>query len=296
MIQTKEPDSNTNAISAMTKFASVKGRTLAYRTLGSGPPIVLCLRLRGVLDSWDPEFLDQLAKYFTVYVFDYTGLGQSTGKPTYVREALAQDVLDLVDSLNLEQVVVAGWSLGGVAAQIFAALHPERTSHAILIGTLPPGVTDYPADPIFLPTALKPVYTLEDEIILFFEDSSSESRLAAQKSHDRIQSIRASRSPAIAPDVYQRIIKESHNPESVFPDINDYAKRLANGSVPLLALCSDHDISFPVENWYALKPAWKSLHIHTIPQTGHGLQHQYPKACAELIYSFTKNFKRIEND
>jgi pimeloyl-ACP methyl ester carboxylesterase len=296
MPQSNTSDSGGSARTAITQFASVHERNIAYRRIGSGPPIVLCLRLRGVMDVWDPEFLDELAVYFTVVIFDYTGLGESTGVPTYNRESLAQDALDLINALNLTEVVIAGWSLGGIAAQIFAAKHPDRTSHAILIGTLPPGAVPFPADPTFLPTALKPEYTLEDEITLFFEPSSSKSRLAAERSHDRIYTFRASPSPSIPPDVYLRIISESNNPEAVFPDHDNYAERLANGTVPLLALCSDHDISFPVENWYALNPTWKTLQIATIPQTGHGLQHEHPGACAELIYSFTKNFRKQSND
>lgn len=108
------------ARTATTLFAHVNGRTLAYRRFGHGPSIVLCLRLRGVMDVWDPEFLDQLARFFTVITVDYTGLGESTGVPTYQRESLAQDAYDLVDSLHLPKVIIAGWSLGGIAAQIFA--------------------------------------------------------------------------------------------------------------------------------------------------------------------------------
>jgi hypothetical protein len=34
---------------------------------------------------------------------------------------------------------------------------------------------------------------------------------------------------------------------------------------PLLFWHSDHDVVFPVENWYALNRKWKSLHIITFP-------------------------------
>jgi hypothetical protein len=47
-----------NALTAPTRLADVGGRTLAYRMVGHGQPIVLCNRFRGVLDLWDPAFLD----------------------------------------------------------------------------------------------------------------------------------------------------------------------------------------------------------------------------------------------
>jgi pimeloyl-ACP methyl ester carboxylesterase len=131
------------AVNVPTQFVTVGEHKLAYRRIGNGHPIVLCLRLRGVMDVWDPAFLDSLARDFTVITFDYAGLGQSTGTPTYDRAAMANDAKDLVDALKLEKVVIAGWSLGGIAAQIFAARYPERTSHAILIGTVPPGKQPY---------------------------------------------------------------------------------------------------------------------------------------------------------
>ncbi len=37
-----------------TRFVDVPGRRLAYRTFGSGKPVVLCVRFRGTMDAWDP--------------------------------------------------------------------------------------------------------------------------------------------------------------------------------------------------------------------------------------------------
>lgn len=52
------------AVAAKTQFVESKGRTIAYRSVGTGAPIVLCNRFRGVLDSWDPAFIDALARHF----------------------------------------------------------------------------------------------------------------------------------------------------------------------------------------------------------------------------------------
>ncbi|WP_323843882.1 alpha/beta hydrolase [Microbulbifer magnicolonia] len=280
-----------SAIDVPTAYAETGGRRLAYRSLGQGVPLVLCLRFRGVMDVWDPAFLDALARHFNVITFDYSGLGQSGGEPSYNRESMARDALDLVDVLGFERVVIGGWSLGGVAAQIFAARYPERASHAVLIGTVPPGPQPYPAEDIFLPTALKPENTLEDEYILFFEPDSARSRAAADACHARIAGrVAGDRSPPIPLDTLVRILQESQDPEAVFADPDgQYGQALAKGPVPLLALCGDHDVVFPVENWYALNRQWKSLHIVTLPCAGHGPQHQEPEFCAETIASFVHN-------
>lgn len=278
-----------DARAVATQFVEAGGRTLAYRQLGEGPPLVLCLRFRGVMDDWDPAFLDALATDFTVVTFDYSGLGQSTGTPSYVREQMAQDAKDLVDALGLGQIVIGGWSIGGVAAQIFAARYPASASHVIAIATLPPGPPELPSEPIFFDTALKPVNSLEDEFILFFEPQSATSRAAGIATHERIASRTADRSPAIPPEIFVRILQESHDPTSPFPDPDGaYQSFYAETEIPVLSINGDHDIVFPVENWYALNRKNRSLHILTFPQAGHGPQHQLPGLSADAIASFVR--------
>jgi pimeloyl-ACP methyl ester carboxylesterase len=282
----------TTAINVPTQFVQSRGRTLAYRQIGQGPPLVLCLRLRGVMDVWDPAFLDALADHFTVYTFDYSGLGQSTGVPDYRREALAQDALDLIDSLGLNQVVVGGWSLGGLAAQVFVARYPARVSHAILIGTGPPGKQPFPVEPLFMPTAMKFKYSLDDEYILFFEPASELSRRAGHASHERIATRQGDTSPVIPEATYLKLVTESGNPEAIFGDPEGfYFSTLAQTKVPMLAICGDHDIVFPVENWYALNRRWQSLSVLTFPQAGHGPQHQHPEMCALAIAAFVQQMR-----
>jgi len=278
-----------SARTAPSQAIESRGRRLAYRMFGTGPTLVLALRFRGVMDSWDPAFLDALAASFTVVIFDYTGLGLSSGEPSYRRADMARDILDLADGLGLGRFVVGGWSLGGVAAQIFAAEHPERVRQVVLLGTVPPGPQPHASEPIFLETALKPDYDLEDEMVLFFEPASEASRAAARASHARIADRRGDLSPPIPPETYLRILQESHDPEAVFPDPDGrFQAFFRQGSVPVLAISGDHEVVFPVANWQALNRVWPSLHLVTIPQAGHGPQHQMPEFVAGLIAGFVR--------
>ena len=277
------------ALSAPTRFVEVRGRRLAYRMFGEGPPLVLCLRFRGVMDSWDPAFLDALAASFTVVIFDYSGTGRSTGQGSYVKPAMAGDVLDLVNALGLDRVVIAGWSIGGCAAQTFAALHPERVSHVVAIATTPPGPLAAPSDPLFLETALHPVNDAVDEYILFFEPASAASRAAADASMARIAMRTEDRSPAIDAETYLPMLQASVHPDGPFPDPDGVIQHFfRTADVPVLALSGDHDIMFPVENWYALNRLWPTLTVVTFPQAGHGPQHQHPELAAEIITGFVR--------
>jgi pimeloyl-ACP methyl ester carboxylesterase len=129
-----------DAAAAPTRFVEVGGRKLAYRSVGKGKPIVLCHRFRGVLDLWDPAFIDSLtAEGFQVVTFGYSGLGQSTGEKSYNPASLVQDAKDLIDALGLRDVVIGGWSIGGIASQIFLAMFGANVSHVVLLATTPPG-------------------------------------------------------------------------------------------------------------------------------------------------------------
>ncbi len=275
-----------------TKFAELEDRKIAYRRFGKGTPLVLNIRFRGTMDSWDPLFLDELAKNFEVVIYDYTGLGASTGNPSYDRESLVKDAKDLIGFLGFDKVVIGGWSLGGVVAQKFTATHPELVSHTVLIGTAPPGKPEVSGERLFMETAMHPNNGLEDQTILFFEPASEASREAAKRSLERIESRNADRSPQIPEAVFMKLLSEAKDRSTIYPDPEgSEMAALATGPNPVLVVSGDHDIACPIENWLPLTKMWKSLHLLTVPQAGHGPHHQEPEFCAETITSFVKNVR-----
>lgn len=279
------PATTLSAVAAPNRFVDCRGRRLAYRTIGVGTPVVLCTRFRGNLDTWDPAFLDGLAdRGFQVITFDYSGLGLSTGPRSYDLTALAGDVLDLVDALGFERVVLGGWSLGGLATQVFLARHPDRVSHAVLIGTGPPGPTVRDPEPLFFATAAHAENPFEDELILFFEPASADSRAAARRSADRIAARTTDRSVPVPAD-WAAAHLASRPAGPIFP-ADAVLAALKTTRVPILHIGGDHDISFPVENWYALNRQLPTLQLVTFPQTGHGPQHQHPEAAAAIVEAF----------
>jgi pimeloyl-ACP methyl ester carboxylesterase len=278
----------TTAATTPTRFVEVGGRTLAYREVGQGQPLVLCVRFRGVMDSWDPAFLDALAgEGFRVITFDYSGLGRSTGQPDYSPASLAADARDLMEALDLEDVVLGGWSLGGVAAQMTLALYPERISCLVLLGSGPPGPQVKFAEPLFYETAAHAVNDLEDELILFFEPASEASRLAGARSVARIAGRRADdRSPPVPLEFAKAALGDGPK-EQTFPApaVLELMKATAT---PILHIGGDHDIIFPVENWYALNGQLPTLTLITYPRAGHGPQHQHPEESARHIATFVR--------
>jgi pimeloyl-ACP methyl ester carboxylesterase len=283
----KERDKNAGkivtAVNCRTQFASFGNKRIAYRSIGKGKPIILCNRLRGVLDSWDPAFLDELGKTFQVFIFDYSGIGSSGGTLPLKIADVAEDISFLAAHLKLDKFALGGWSFGGLVAQTFATHHPEKLSHLILLGTNPPGANKHPLERAFLDATMKVDNDLNDELVLFFEPKSAFSRAAARQSNERIAARTIDRDPPVPQEVWPRY----------FAGAKDYAEdaygsrdKLATINVPILVISGDHDPACPIENWYALNGKLPNLQLIMLGQTGHGPQHQYPELTVAYINTF----------
>ena len=238
-----------------------------------------------MLDLWDPAFLDGLAaRGFTVVTFDYTGLGQSNDEKTYNPASLAKDAKDLIDALGLKRVVIGGWSIGGIAAQIFLALFGAEVSHVVPLATTPSGHLVKAGEQLFYDTAAQPGIALDQFTTLFFEPDDEGSRGASARSFDRILARIAGGSPDVPADwAIAQIGSSPRNP--AFPS-QEVLHTLKSTRVPLLHIGADHDIICPVENWYALNRQLPTLTLVTSPRAGHGPHHQYPGAAAAQIADF----------
>jgi pimeloyl-ACP methyl ester carboxylesterase len=272
-----------NAVNSTTQYAKLSNRTIAYRSIGKGTPIMLVNRFRGTLDTWDPLFLDKLAVNHRIITFDYTGIGYSTGTlPTDISQ-VANDVPELAAYLQLKKIIVLGWSYGGLVAQTAALQNPALVSNVILLGTGPVGKREVPLEQAFLDRALKPVNDFDDEIILFFEPESEGSRKAAKASHDRIaKRIDVSKIPATR-EIFQRYFEGG---KGATDDAKGLRESLKKTSAPILVISGDHDISFAVENWFPLVRQLPTAQIIVLPQTGHAPQHQHP----DLVVSYIECF------
>jgi pimeloyl-ACP methyl ester carboxylesterase len=271
-----------------TRFLERNGRKLAYRVIGKGDTMLLCQRFRGTLDDWDPAFLEYLGRNYTVIIFNYSGMGSSTGQPGAGVMGFARDVLDLADGLSVPKFIMAGWSIGGMVAQTVAMQFPDRVKALVLIGTKPPGKISHGPEEIFLKTAYLERNTLEHEVILFFEPVSAESTRLASESHDRISIRKENRDPLVTPSQFVYYSK-------VFEDFSQdqygTRKKLMETNIPVLVISGDHEVCFPPENWFELNRQLPTTQVIVIPRSGHGPQHQYPELIAAYIHNFLKSAK-----
>ncbi|PKN11977.1 MAG: pimelyl-ACP methyl ester esterase [Deltaproteobacteria bacterium HGW-Deltaproteobacteria-4] len=111
------------------------GRTFAWRSSGSGAPLVFIHGWGSSAAIFD-ELMSRLPDCHCLAP-DLPGYGASTASATIDLAALAEDLLHWFDALKLETVTLLGWSLGGMIAQELAARFPQHIKRLILLATTP---------------------------------------------------------------------------------------------------------------------------------------------------------------
>jgi pimeloyl-ACP methyl ester carboxylesterase len=123
---------------APTHFVKVNGARFAYRSVGSGPTLVMIMGLGGTIDAWDPRFVDSIAHHHRVVMFDNRGAGRSGGAVADLSVKLMADDADaVIKRLRLGRPDVLGWSMGGFIAQDLALHHPHDVGRLVLAATAP---------------------------------------------------------------------------------------------------------------------------------------------------------------
>jgi proline-specific peptidase len=119
------------------QFAVINGIKICYDIHGEGKPVILIHGFSDRKEHWRAQ-LEALAKHFKVIRMDNRGAGKSE-RPDgeYTMEIYAADVAGLMDYLAIECSHIIGHSLGGMIAQNFAILYPERVDKLVLINTIP---------------------------------------------------------------------------------------------------------------------------------------------------------------
>jgi pimeloyl-ACP methyl ester carboxylesterase len=123
-------------------FAERDGVRLGFEVFGDGEPTVLLLPTWTIIHSrfWKLQ-VPYLARRYRVITYDGPGNGRSdrvTDPSRYGAAASAADAVAVLDACAVDRAVVVGLSLGGAHALRLAAVAPERTLGAVLVGAALP--------------------------------------------------------------------------------------------------------------------------------------------------------------
>jgi pimeloyl-ACP methyl ester carboxylesterase len=171
---------NGRMTSAELAYAEVNGHSVAYRCAGEGPPLVL---LHGFLSDsrcWRPQ-LTHLSDRFRVVAWDAPGAGSSYDPPEqFTTTDWARCLAGFLDVVDIERAQVLGLSWGGILAQEFYRLHPERVLALVLCdtyagwkGSLPESVCQKRLERCYRDSYLPPEDFVERWIPEFFAEAAS---------------------------------------------------------------------------------------------------------------------------
>jgi pimeloyl-ACP methyl ester carboxylesterase len=111
------------------------GHRAVYRTIGSGPTVVL---IHGMINSsrhWQ-AVAERLASDYRVVAPDLIGHGDSaTPRGDHSLGAHAAGIRDLLTTIGVERATIVGHSLGGGVAMQFFYQFPQRTERLVLISS-----------------------------------------------------------------------------------------------------------------------------------------------------------------
>jgi 3-oxoadipate enol-lactonase len=119
------------------RFVKANGLVIHYLDQGrrDGAPIVFINALGCDLRIWT-EIAEILAPDFRIVTYDKRGHGLSESGPDKCEMAdYARDLIGLLDSVGVGRATVVGLSIGGVIAQEFCRLRPERVAALVLCDT-----------------------------------------------------------------------------------------------------------------------------------------------------------------
>jgi haloacetate dehalogenase len=118
------------------------GRHFRLRTAGTGPTLVMLHGMPQTQYMWH-RVAPALAEHFTVICPDLTGYGESYKPPAtpdhapYSKRAMAQDIIDLLNHLNIDTFRLVGHDRGARVSHRLALDHPTRVSHLAMLDIIP---------------------------------------------------------------------------------------------------------------------------------------------------------------
>jgi len=265
----RTPDENAAAMSVATaKELLAGGVPLTYLDLGAGPPLLL-LHGAGGLPA-DAPFIAGLAKHARVIAPTHPGFGRAP-LPDWIDNVddLAYMYLDLLDALDLRDVTLMGFSLGGWLAAEIAVKSTARIGRLILVDSVGIKVSDR------LTRDVVDIFATDPDVLkkLSFHDPSKAPDYSVLS--DEAMEIVARNREASALYLWEPY---AHNPK--------LPRRLHRIDVPTLVLWGEHDGIVKPAYGRAFAELIPGARFETIPNAGHVPQIEQPDAFLERVTRF----------
>lgn len=267
-----------------TSFVEVAGQTVFLQDTGprDAPTLVLLHGFGASLQTWD-AWAAELDKDWRVVRMDVAAFGL-TGAALNNDYSDAGDVarlLALLDYLGLQRVALGGHSMGGRIAWNFAAAHPERVSHLVLVS--PDGFPDprstsaytYQVSPwLGLIQLSLPAWALKMGVAPAYGDEKRLTPETLRRYQDML------RAPGVRTALIERM-RQSRNADPV--------PRLQSLKMPTLLLWGEQDAFIPISHAQDYLQAMPHATLAAIPFAGHVVHEEAPQLSVQAVKAFMQN-------
>ena len=137
----------------MSTITTKDGTRIYYKEWGLGTPVVFSHGWPLSSDSWEPQMLFLASNGYRCIAHDRRGHGRSA-QPWLGNEmnTYADDLATLIDTLDLKNAVLIGFSAGGGEVARYIGRHgTKRLARAVLVSAVPPLMLKTAANPGGLP-------------------------------------------------------------------------------------------------------------------------------------------------
>ena len=251
--------------SAPVQTAQTRLGEVAYRTIGSGSPLLLITGYSGTMESWDRRFVDALSQRHRVIVFDNAGVGRTQApRAPLTIDAMADQTSALITTLHLGRANVLGWSMGSMIAQALAVLHPNQVRRLVLCAAFPGNGTAIPPS---------------REELNAFESDAPQKVMAALFPADQTAAqnayLAAISSYPNAPSAPTNIVTaQGHAVDGWWAGTDPAGKRTATITMPTLVADGAADKLDPITNSRALAKLIPGTRLQLYPDAGHAFLFQ----------------------
>lgn len=133
----------------MSTFTTQDGTQIYYKDWGTGKPVLFSHGWPLDADMWDSQLNFLAERGYRVIAFDRRGFGRSDQPwQGYDYDTFASDINDLITHLDLQQVTLVGFSMGGGdVARYIGRYGSARVASLVLLGAVTPifgKAEDYP--------------------------------------------------------------------------------------------------------------------------------------------------------
>lgn len=140
----------------MSQFTTKDDVTICFKDWAKGQPIVFCHGWPLSSDAWEDQMMFFAGKGFRVVAHDRRchGRSEQTADGNNM-DTYANDLAQLIESLDLENIILVGHSTGGGEAARYVGLHgTDRVAAVVLVSAVTPGMLQSENNPEGVPKSV----------------------------------------------------------------------------------------------------------------------------------------------